>query len=180
MRCAIAIYPHLPGSRALEQLRQRFDPLAGTTPCHITLLAPFDLPLSSENMVAHALQIAATLEPFTVSTGPAFPRRNAVLVPISQGHQAIVQLRSRLCKGMLAPQRTIRPAFEPHITAGRTTTLEERRQCLAAAMRLPRLSGIIDQFSCDIIDSAGHIRSTTTLLLGQHPRPARRISTPTF
>lgn len=119
MKRAVHIIPDLSDFPEVEGFRQRFDRLHPCIAAHITLVFPFDLPLTDEALLQHCGQCASQFQCFTIQLLP--PQRRAddyLWLPVSHS-TTLQELTNRLHTGPLAV-----PAFSLgrsrfHITLAR-------------------------------------------------------------
>ena len=105
-----------------EQLQERRasygDPLADTTPAHITLLGPTEVVDGElEELVAHLGDAARSAEPFVVvlrGTGTFRPVSDVVFVQVARGISACEQLEQGIRKGRWGVELAF--PYHPHVT----------------------------------------------------------------
>ncbi|HOX05828.1 MAG TPA: 2'-5' RNA ligase family protein [Planctomycetota bacterium] len=116
---------------SIESVRASYDPLAGKIAPHVTLVFPFDSPLSPEELVAHVIRVAEATEPFELSLGP--PQAEAhgyVWLPVVEGRKQVVCIHDRLYTGILREFLSTEHAYSPHLTVAHVS-----EQRLADAFR---------------------------------------------
>lgn len=117
---AIVIFPAFARIALIEQLRQAYDPLAAVIRPHLTLVFPFESPLSPEHLALHMSRVAQTLHPFTLHlrgiTGYA---TEYLFLNVKSGNDQLIALHDQLYTGVLAPYLTVEETYLPHLTVGR-------------------------------------------------------------
>jgi 2'-5' RNA ligase len=94
------------------------DPLAATTPAHITLLGPTEVDSQDLTELADHLRTAArSVDPFVVvlrGTGTFRPVSDVVFVQVARGISACEQLERAIGKGRWGAELTY--PYHPHVT----------------------------------------------------------------
>ncbi|WP_433087605.1 2'-5' RNA ligase family protein [Dactylosporangium sp. CA-052675] len=134
----IAIFPEM-NTAAVERFRNRWDPLAGAVPAHITVAFPFEWtgPVSA---LADALRPVLTpCSPFALElSSPTVWEDEYLFLLVGEGRERVSQLHESIYRQMLrGAQRPSR--FVPHMTVGRHGDKVALRAGIseAAAMDLP-------------------------------------------
>ncbi len=119
MKRAIHVIPDLSGISEIEAFRQRFDRLYPHIAAHITLVFPFDLPVSDEVVMTHCLSCSSGIEPFTVQLLPPHRSHDDHLwLPVSDS-APLRELTERLYSGPLSALTGTRRNSSHHITVAR-------------------------------------------------------------
>ncbi len=132
-RC-IHLFPEIKEIKIIERIRQKFDPLFGLIPPHITLVFPFQSDFSTEELIQH-LNITiseissfdAILEGITEVESFGF----YLYLNVLEGSEQISELHQELYGAML---KNIRPnwldsnCYTPHITVGKLSAKAELRE----------------------------------------------------
>ena len=117
---AIVIFPAFAQIELIEHLRQDYDPLAAVIRAHLTLVFPFESPLSPEQLALHMSRVAQTLRPFPLHmqgiTGYA---SEYLFLNVKEGNDQLIGLHDQLYTGVLAPYLTREETYLPHLTVGR-------------------------------------------------------------
>lgn len=119
MKRAIHIIPELGDFPEIENFRRRFDRLHPCIAAHITLVFPFDLPLTDEALLQHCGQCASEFQCFTIQLLP--PQRSAddyLCLPVSHS-TTLQELTNRLHTGPLTVPALSRERGDFHITLAR-------------------------------------------------------------
>jgi 2'-5' RNA ligase len=117
MKRAIHILPALAELASIEAVRRSYDPLAGKIAPHVTLVFPFELGLSADELAAHVSRATGTIKPFEMTFGDAESKENGSYcwLPVVKGMKQIVHMHDRLCTGVLTPGSNTY-VYEPHMT----------------------------------------------------------------
>ncbi len=111
-------------------VRGRFDPLAETIAPHLTLVFPFDDPMSDEALEGHLRRAATDVPRFPITLGEITAHDGEYLfLNVKSGNDAVIQLHDALYTGALAIHRSRRHTFVPHVTVGRPS-----RETLSGAL----------------------------------------------
>lgn len=119
MKRAIHVIPDTSRSPGIEAFRRHFDFLFEHIRAHITLVFPFDLPLSDSDLIRHCQQCADGLRAFSVSLHS--PHRSVddhLWLPVEHS-EPLGELTRRLHSGPLAPLLAARRSSAHHITIAR-------------------------------------------------------------
>ncbi len=108
-----------PWGDELQERRASYgDPLADTTPAHITLLGPTEVVLAEvDELVTHLGDAARWVEPFVVvlrGTGTFRPVSDVVFVQVARGISACEQLEHGIRKGRWGVELAF--PYHPHVT----------------------------------------------------------------
>ena len=136
---AIVIFPEFqPEQRTLiDRLRASYDPLASAIAPHVTLVFPFEALLSAGDLLAHMRASVATIAPFAVELrGVTGQEDEYLFLNVKRGNDEIIALHDQLYTGPLAPYRSPRYTYTPHLTVGRLTPGEGFDTALAEASTL--------------------------------------------
>jgi 2'-5' RNA ligase len=102
------------------RIRDRFDPLAAKIAAHVTLVSPFEDPVSDGALHAHVRAAVSSIARFPVTFGLVTIHDDEFLfLNVKRGNDQIVHLRDALYSGALARHLVRRQTFVPHITVGR-------------------------------------------------------------
>src|SRR6185437_16315838 len=96
---AIIIFPEFaPEQRALiDRLRAAYDPLASAIAPHITLVFPFEAPLSADGLLTHMRASVATMTPFEIELrGVTGQEDEYLFLNVKRGNDQIIALHDRL------------------------------------------------------------------------------------
>jgi 2'-5' RNA ligase/predicted nucleotidyltransferase len=126
----VAVFLSLPDTHWVEDLRGRFDPLAGKLPAHTTLVHPFASRMSCDDLQHHISEAATGFTSFKVELqGITGHQDEYLFLNLLTGNDEVVALREKLYQGELSEHRDRSRTFIPHVTVGR---LSERHQFLQA------------------------------------------------
>lgn len=130
---AIHIFPDFSESGCIEAVRERFDPLAAHIQHHVTLVFPFQLPVSDEQVSEHVADVAKMFDTFTLGVGPAQAvDEDQVWLPVTTGASTVTKLHQSLYTGILAEVRNNEIPYQPHITIARVPA-DQQAEALQAA-----------------------------------------------
>ncbi len=119
MKRAIHIIPDLTRFPEIEVFRQRFDRLYPHIAAHITLVFPFDLPVSDDVIISHCRSCSSVIPPFSIRLQqPECSHDDHVWLPVSDS-TPLRELTSRLYSGPLSPLIGTRRHSIFHVTVAR-------------------------------------------------------------
>ena len=105
---------------SIEPIRQRFDPLAGFLPSHITLVFPFESDLTTQNLRKHIEVAVEGVAPFALTLdGITGSEREYLFLVVTRGNESIVEMHERLYSGPLQVHLSLTHTYVPHVTVGR-------------------------------------------------------------
>ena len=117
---AIVIFPAFAQIELIEHLRLAYDPFAAVIRPHLTLVFPFESPISAEQLALHMSRVAQILGPFPLHmqgiTGYA---SEYLFLNVKSGNDQLIALHEQLYTGVLAPYLTLEETYLPHLTVGR-------------------------------------------------------------
>jgi 2'-5' RNA ligase len=137
-------------------LRDRLDPLAGRIPPHLTLVFPFDDPISDEALASHVRDVVGDLEGFPVVLREITAHEGEYLfLNVKQGNDAVIRLHDALYSGPLAAHRVRLHTFVPHVTVGRVSPAQLPAALAATAALTAAIRARVDVISAYRIERDG-------------------------
>jgi len=134
-RRVVVAFPHIVDQAEWTQVlavRDRYDPLAASVRPHLTLVFPFEDPISDRDLEAHLQPLASQAPAFDVTLAGITAHENEYLfLNVKRGNDAVIHLHDVLYSGALAGHLVRSHTFVPHITVGRVSSRE-----LAAALEV--------------------------------------------
>jgi len=160
-RC-ILIFPQIENIGIIDEIRERYDPLAERVRPHITLVFPFVSEIRASDLKIHLAQALCGIKPFEVTlsgiTGDILFER-FLFLNIDHGKSEIIEMHKRLYTGILEefmPVWLKNGAFFPHMTVGK---IDDREQFEIAVEetkdRTESFKTIINKVSVEIIEENG-------------------------
>lgn len=130
MSRALHLFPAFSPASGVQAFRAKYDPLAGCIPPHLTLLFPFDDPMSDRALIAHIEAIVRTVTPFSLGfSAPVVVEDQWIWLPVHEQRSAVELLHARLYTGAMEKHLRRDLPYRPHVTLGRVG-----REDLAQAM----------------------------------------------
>lgn len=124
---SIILIPQFRGIEMVENIREKYDPLAHTINAHITLVAPFWSTFSTRELENWIKKLLNRVEPFELELKGISMASNAfenyLFLNIVRGREEILQLNTILYDGLLREFKSDLP-FIPHLTLGKLPTKE--------------------------------------------------------
>ena len=122
---------------SIEPIRQRFDPLAGLLPSHITLVFPFESDLTTQDLRKHMELAVEGVAPFALTLdGITGSEREYLFLMVRRGNESIVEMHERLYSGPLQAHRLLIHTYVPHVTVGRLGSAAAFEAALASVAQL--------------------------------------------
>ena len=116
---ALVVFPQANQFDVVERMRRRYDPQARLIAAHVTIVFPFDDPMSDAELRAHVLEATTGLSPFKLRFSGIAPADDYIFLHPTTGADRLVALHNRLYTGQLLRYRSRTHAFQPHVTIGR-------------------------------------------------------------
>ena len=157
-RC-IMIFPQFSNMRVIDEIRKKYDPLAGHVRPHITLVFPFLSDISSDKLREHIVNALSRIKPFKIVLKGITPVQafgNYLFLNIETGKEDIVNIHKKLYTGILEPylpQWLKDCEYNPHMTVGK---IEDEEEYKNAVNELKHFSDVFEtvvkKISVEIID----------------------------
>ena len=118
-RC-IMIFPKFENINIINEIREKYDPLAKYVEPHITLVFPFDSDISTDNLKSHFNEVLKGIKKFSVQlknfTGDF--RDGYLFLNVKKGNDDIIELHDKLYTGILEKFLFRKVTYCPHLTVG--------------------------------------------------------------
>jgi len=159
MKRAIVLFPSFENMDHLNNLRDRFDPLANYIAPHITVVFPFESDLSTSDLRLHIRETLRGIKRFHIQlkdvTGDF--RDGYLFLNVKKGNDPIIELHDRLYSGILECFLLRKVTFCPHITVGRVQQQIEFDQAIDELGGVGEsFETVMDQVSLVNIDDMEH------------------------
>ena len=122
------VFPRLEDGGEIAHIRARFDPLANLIAPHITLLFPFESPMSDAQLQSVLRDALCEVKPFVLELRGVGRRSDAyghwLFLRVTEGAEALRRIRRLLLDAGL-PQTDANALYMPHLTLGRLPTKEQ-------------------------------------------------------
>lgn len=133
------IFPHFENINLINEIREKYDPLANLVLPHITLVFPFDSPISNEALSKFMDNKLEGIPPFKICLQgikkQEDPNGNYLFLMVYEGQEEIKQIHKLLYSDMLK-QYDIGLAYKPHMTIGKLNTIQEMNAAYEDVNRL--------------------------------------------
>lgn len=157
-RC-IMIFPKFGNGQILDEVREKYDPLAHHVKPHITLGFPFCSNIETNQLKEHLTEVLTEFHPFEiVMTGirPVDSFGRYLFLNIEKGSEEIIEIHKKLYTGILEdyyPEWLKGKEFFPHMTVGALNSEEEHKK---AAYETSKIKDVfktrVTEISVEIID----------------------------
>lgn len=121
MKRAIVLFPNFDNIDIINEIREKYDPLAKYIAPHITIVFPFDSDMSTEDLKVHLHNELKGIKKFNVQlrafTGDF--RDGYLFLNVKKGNDNIIELHDRLYSGILDSFLFRKITYCPHLTVGR-------------------------------------------------------------
>lgn len=157
-RC-IMIFPKFENIKIIDEIRDKYDPLANHVRPHITLVFPFESNIETGDLREHISSIVSEIKSFEVVLQGITPVKsfgNYLFLGIQKGSEEIIKLHKKLYTGILEahyPEWLKHGKFLPHMTVGCLNADESFRSAANYVKNLDNyFKTIVNEISVEIID----------------------------
>lgn len=157
-RC-IMIFPKFENIKTIDEIRDKYDPLAKNVEPHITLVFPFESDIVTEDLREHLLTVASKVNPFEFilqGITPVKSHGNYLFLGVKKGNEEIIKLHEKLYTGILEssyPRWLKSGEFLPHMTVGQLKDDESFEVAINETKNIDDcFKTIVDEISIEIID----------------------------
>lgn len=157
-RC-IMIFPEFDNIKIIDEVREKYDPLASHVRPHITLVFPFYSDIGSDKLKEHIEYVLLNTGSFKIILKGITPVQsfgNYLFLNIEIGREEIYTIHKKLYTGILEPYfpQWLRDGkYYPHMTVGKIENEEEYK---AAILEVDDISDtfetMVNRISVEIID----------------------------
>lgn len=122
----ILIFPKFKNINKIQELRNKYDPLANLIAPHITIAFPFSDNISNEELIKKLTNLLKNFRPFTiVFKGISLSEDNYIFLNCMKGDQEIIELHNEIYKQILTSHLKKSIKYIPHITLGKASSIQE-------------------------------------------------------
>ncbi|MBW4829636.1 MAG: 2'-5' RNA ligase family protein [Clostridiaceae bacterium] len=157
-RCII-IFPEFSNIEVIDEIRERYDPLACHVRPHITLVFPFESNIDYIQLKSHLEEVLSSVNSFPLklkSITPVNSFGNYLFLNIEKGKEEIVEIHKKLYTGILEqyfPQWLKTGEYNPHMTVGKIESEEKYKLAIEKTKEVTDLfKTIVNKISVEIID----------------------------
>lgn len=157
-RC-IMIFPKFDNVEIIDEVRDKYDPLAKHVRPHITLIFPFDSDIETEDLKEHISSVLKDTKTFEIVLKGITAVKsfgNYLFLGIQVGSDEIIQLHEKLYTGILKkyyPEWLKDGYFMPHMTVGRLDDDESFKVATEESKDIDDFfKAIVNEISVEIID----------------------------
>ena len=154
----ILIFPEFDNIAVIDRIRDKYDPLAPLIRPHITLVFPFESPVSNEDLAQILDRTLEGIRPFTLRVHGVSKRvdmfGNALMLNVTEGKDVLCRIHDELYARDFREFDMGIP-YEPHITVGNFSTPEALDAAFETIRDLPDVfSTTIRRVSVEMIGSS--------------------------
>ena len=156
----IMIFPEFKNINIIDEIREKYDPLAKHVRPHITLVFTFESNLTSLELEKHLKSVLARTAPFRLTMLEVLKIDNPLgmylFLDIKKGNEQIKRLNEELYTGILQtykPDWLNRETFMPHMTIGCFTSREDLNTAFTNTKFIKEnFETVVNKISVEIID----------------------------
>lgn len=153
------IFPEFANMKLIDDIREKYDPLAKHVKPHITLVFPFDSHIDTNELRDHLIHKLEGIHPFYIRLKGITPIKsygNYLYLNIQEGKEAIVDIHHKLYTELLAehmPEWLRKGNYYPHMTVGNIDDEEEYNKAIKEIKDFNEVfETIVQTISVEIID----------------------------
>lgn len=158
-RC-IMIFPEFSNVNIIDEIRNKYDPLAHHVRPHITLVFPFQCDISTSELKSHLQNVLSEVKPFKITQQGIIPVQsfgNYLFLDVIEGKEEIIDIHKRLYTGLLEsihPDWLKTGDYYPHMTVGKLVREEDYKTAIHDVEGISDVfSSFINKVSVEIIDA---------------------------
>ncbi|MCM1990436.1 2'-5' RNA ligase family protein [Oceanirhabdus seepicola] len=159
-RRTIMIFPQFDNISVIDEIREKYDPLANHVRPHITLVFTFESNLTSIELKEHLEKVLTRTRPFGLTMGDIIKIDNPLgmylFLVLKEGIEDIKKLSSKLYTGILEPYKPEwlnDKTFLPHMTIGNSTSRDDLDKAFKNVSVIKEsFTTIVNKVSVEIID----------------------------
>ena len=122
----ILIFPKFSNINKIQEMRNKYDPLANLISPHITIAFPFLDNISNEELIEKLSNLLILFKPFTiVFKGVSLSEDNYIFLNCIQGKQKLIDLHNEIYKQILPSHFKNSVKYVPHITLGQSNNFTD-------------------------------------------------------
>lgn len=122
----ILIFPKFENIYLIQNIRNKFDPLANLIAPHITLAFPFLDNISNEELIKNLSNLLMNYQSFSITfKGISLSSDNYIFLNCTKGNQEIIQLHDKIYEQILPSHFKNSIKYIPHITLGKANNIQE-------------------------------------------------------
>lgn len=122
----ILIFPKFKNINIIQELRNKYDPLANLIAPHITIAYPFSDNISNEELIKKLTNLLKNFNPFTiVFKGLSLSKDNYIFLNCVQSNQEIIELHNEIYKQIIPSHLKNPIKYIPHITLCKSNNIED-------------------------------------------------------
>jgi 2'-5' RNA ligase len=159
-RRTIMIFPQFENVNIIDEIREKYDPLAYNVRPHITLVFTFESSLTTIELKEHLEKVLTEISPFKLTMGDVMKIDNSLgmylFLVLTEGNEDAKKLSSKLYTGILEPYKPEwlnDKTFLPHMTIGNFTSRDDLNKAFEDVSTIKEsFSTMVNKVSVEIID----------------------------
>lgn len=157
----ILIFPKFSNINKIQEIRNKYDPLANLIAPHITIAFPFLDNISNEELIEKLSNLLILFKPFTiVFKGLSLSEDNYIFLNCIQGKQKLIDLHNKIYKQILPSHFKTSVKYIPHITLGQSNNITDLN------LFKHEFKTIVDEISIELIGKHEESIIIKTIKLG--------------
>ncbi|MBE6063574.1 MAG: 2'-5' RNA ligase family protein [Clostridium butyricum] len=152
----IMIFPEFENMGIINDIREKYDPLANLVLPHITLVFPFDSELTNEEIKLHLQRSLRDIQPFKIELSGFSKQENRygnyLFLNVVQGAYIIKNIHNMLYSDKLKQFYMGNNDYIPHMTVGKLSSVELLDKAFEDVSRYnDKFNTIINKISVEMI-----------------------------
>lgn len=151
---AIVIFPQFSNVRIINEIREKYDPLANYIAPHITLVFPFESDIPANELIEHIKVALVGFDKFSLAMcGITGSSDGYIFLDVKKGNDKIIELHDKLYGGLLKEHHNRFIPYFPHLTLGRLKDEKQHQQVVTSLYNFDEIFEIeIDEVVVERID----------------------------
>lgn len=132
MKRDILIFPKFKDIEKIQEIRDKYDPLAKAVPPHITIVFPFSDDIDNTTLTKNIREAIKGVKPFNICFSGLslfydkyYAHKNVIFLNCKKGKDEIINLHNTIYKNVLPTHLNSDVEYIPHITLGNADSLED-------------------------------------------------------
>lgn len=123
----IMIFPEIEDIKIIDAIREKYDPLAGLVRPHITIVFPFESPMSNGDIEEILAERLKNIKPFELVLNGTTKSKdqfgNYLFLDVKKGNEEITSMHDVLYRNEFR-EYDLGLGYKPHMTVGKLPTVE--------------------------------------------------------
>lgn len=151
----IMIFPEFDDMEIINKIREKYDPLADLVRPHITLVFPFESPISNNELTQILEKRLTGIKPFALKLDGISKQQDAfgnyLFMEVMQGTEEIINIHDMLYANEFA-EFDMGLSYKPHMTIGKLPTSELLEEAFVDVQEMKEMKNMPKDFFCTKVE----------------------------